>query len=363
MKIFQLISSLGNGGAEKFVVELSNELSNTNEVEILSLKQIDDWMIFPKLLNKKIKINSFNKKKGFNFKIYFALFKKIKNEKPDIIHFHLDSTIKYILPFILIFPRTKFVYTIHSDLNIDKKRIFNQLSKINFISKKIKLICISKTILEEFTKSFPIFNFYLIENGIKSLLRSENFFETKNEIDKLKKNKETKIFISIGRIDENKNQRLQLDAFEKIKKLNCILLVIGSTPFEYQNLLNSLISRKLNNVFFLGIKDNIADYLELSDSLVITSKNEGLPLVAIEALSIGIPIITSKAGGMQDIVVDNENGFICQNNTVEEFINKVELFMNLSLDTITKISFRNRLKYSGKYSIERCANEYLKIYN
>ena len=49
MKIIEVISSLGNGGAEKLIVELANELSINNKISLISIKDIEDWMFPPKL--------------------------------------------------------------------------------------------------------------------------------------------------------------------------------------------------------------------------------------------------------------------------------------------------------------------------
>ena len=49
MKIMQVISQLGNGGAEKLVVELCNEMSKDHEVILVSFRDIEDWMIFSKI--------------------------------------------------------------------------------------------------------------------------------------------------------------------------------------------------------------------------------------------------------------------------------------------------------------------------
>ncbi len=362
MKILQVISSLGNGGAEKFVVELSNELSKNHDVKVCSFKKIEEWMIFPKKLNKNIEVYDFKKKSGISFKTFIKLFKFLVYEKPDIVHFHLDATVKYILPFILISRNIKFVYTIHSDLNDEKLKLFNRLYKIRFITKKIKLICISDVILKSFIKQYPNLKFYLIENGIACLTRSNNYLDAEKEINRLKINEETKVFISIGRIDENKNQYLQLKTFELLQSENCILLVLGNDPSKENSLLRNLISIKSSNVFFMGMKQNVADYLELSDIFLITSFNEGLPIVALEALSLGKPIITTKAGGMQDVVSHAVNGFICCSFNKEDLMEQAKQCLKMNEEKLLEIKENNIIKFKNHYGIESATKKYLQLY-
>ena len=70
LKILQLISSLHGGGAEKFCIDLSNELSKENEVVICSMFDIEENMFMAKKISKNIKVITLGKKVGFDIKIY-----------------------------------------------------------------------------------------------------------------------------------------------------------------------------------------------------------------------------------------------------------------------------------------------------
>jgi len=89
MKILQIVPSLHGGGAEKFVIDLSNELSNTNEVIICSLFAVEKNMFMVDAINKNIKIITLNKKLGLDLKIFFDIYKLLKEEKPDVVNTHL----------------------------------------------------------------------------------------------------------------------------------------------------------------------------------------------------------------------------------------------------------------------------------
>ena len=56
----------------------------------------------------------------------------------------------------------------------------------------------------------------------------------------------------------------------------------------------------------------VAERMAASDILLLTSLQEGLPMVAIEALQWGLAIVSSQIGGMQDIVEEGKNGFLCE---------------------------------------------------
>lgn len=363
MIILQIINSLGNGGAEKLVVEISNELVINNRVTICSLRPIEEKMLAKHKIDEKINLVSLNKNDGFSPYIYYQLYRLFKSQKPNIIHFHLDATIKYIIPLIPLFRKIKFIHTIHSDLNSEKKIIYSKLKYLKFFTKKIAFVCISNSIYKDFQINYPFLRFFLIENGIKKLRISSEYDSTKIEVNNLKFNEKTKVFLTIGRIDENKNHLLIINSFKKLVNKNIICLIIGDDPSENKEYFLHLKSLCSENTYFLGSKNNIADYLSLANCFIISSKNEGLPITAIEALSFGLPIITTDSGGLKDIVENEKGGFILKNINSDELIKSIDHFLLLDETQITNIKKFNINKFEQLYSINRCCNSHLKLYN
>lgn len=362
MKILQVISGLGNGGAEKFVVELSNELSGNHNVTLCSFKTVDDTMQFPKLLHARIPLIALEKKRGLDPGIYRKLYRLIKREKPDVIHFHLDATLKYILPFMLVFSNIRFIHTLHSDVNAEKRKIFRQLGYIKGLVRKVKLVCIAANIRYEFQKEFPSFQFELAENGIAPLSTTAKADEVRREIEQLKPNTETQVLLSVGRLDANKNQALLMEAMNELKTSDVICLILGEDPSPdqaYQHHLNSL--RKAH-VFMLGAKDNIADYMACCDAFVLTSLNEGMPISVLEAMSCGLPVIATPAGGLKSLVTNGVNGFIAEDFTKAAFVKALHAYLSLEQNKKDGVVQENRNTFTEKYSIGVCADRYLSLY-
>lgn len=120
-------------------------------------------------------------------------------------------------------------------------------------------------------------------------------------------------FICIGSLDRNKNQQLLLKAFARITKADCSLTIAGNGPLmnELKVLAESL---KINDrVHFAGFvaHDHLVDLLHQSDALVISSKYETFGVVIIEALSCGIPVVSTPVGVAQSILHDENLGYLC----------------------------------------------------
>jgi glycosyltransferase involved in cell wall biosynthesis len=359
MKIIHIISSLGNGGAEKLTVELANEMAKEHDVTICSFRDIEDWMIFPKKLQNGAKLVTFRKRAGFDPLLYYKLIKFINKFKPDVINLHLGSSLTYLLPISNFFRKTSFYYTIHSNYDNHKKTfdLLYKLKKIHF-----RFICISESIYKEFESAYLKFNFHLIPNGIDKMKTTTNKEDSIKEIVSLMNDQQSKMLVAVGRISNSKNYHLLMDVMKNIIKDNVFLIVIGPNSTSENLIYESLIDEKPHNVYFFGLKENVADYLKSADAFIMSSLYEGMPITAIEAMSMGLPVICTPAGGLVDMIKPGINGFIADDFTEEALLEQVYNFLNADDETLAKIRENNIREFREKYSIERCASEYLRLY-
>jgi glycosyltransferase involved in cell wall biosynthesis len=148
-----------------------------------------------------------------------------------------------------------------------------------------------------------------------------------------------------------------------LEENNAILLLIGvGRQGEHLRNYQNVSQIKGNNVYQLGFKSNIANFLSVSDALVISSLNEGMPLVALESMSMGVPIITTPAGGMVDIVQDGENGFLAEGFSKENIKSAICRFLNTSDEKLTQMKINNTNRFEQKYSMPICAGKYEELY-
>jgi L-malate glycosyltransferase len=360
MKIFQVISSLGNGGAEKLVVELSNELALKNDVTLVSFKNVEDWMYPPKKLNNKVTLIELKKKKGIDFRIIPRLFSLLSDKKPDVVHIHLNMPMVYFLPLILFFRKIKFVFTIHNTFEIHEI-FFKKLNQLPYY-KQVANICLSESILKNFKAGFPGLKFHLIENGIKATQADEPVVEIKQKIQAMKEEYNL-ICLFVGRLSYSKNIPLLLDVFSHDDLIDVKLLMIGDGDETIKNTIKKTSEDTLGRIEYIGRTNHVMDYMKSVDALVITSIYEGVPIVLIEALSVGLPVVSTPAGGVPDIIKNKENGFLAKGFSKDEIISLIKKFVNLDDETVLNFSQNNKNLFKEKYSIEVCAQRHQQLYN
>lgn len=364
MKILQIIPALASGGGERFTVDLSNELvKRGNEVVLVTLFNIEEkkiWSFYKDDINSKVKLIYLNKKLGFDHKIYYSIYKLIKKEKPKIVHSHL-SAFRYLFPSCVIFKKIRFMHTLHSDANkLLHSNYDYKLSKVLY-KKWIKPICISEESEESYKRLYGYSNSVLIVNGRNELQKTSSFEEVKLFFNTISKNDE-KIILHIGRLSKEKNQENLIKAVNIINKksVRVKLLILGEGDSELKSILLSLIQDE--NVFLLGSKKNVSDYLFLSKAFILTSLYEGMPISMIEAFSVGCFSICTGVGGMKNMIIHNQNGIIIENTEVDSIVNSIEYYLSLNEDKLGEISRNAMSDYRKYYSIAKCCDDYLELY-
>ena len=165
--------------------------------------------------------------------------------------------------------------------------------------------------------------------------------------------KRENIFLSIGRIQEQKGQMETikfLDNFRKVES-NFICYFVGGPSGKsgneyFEDLKKTVVDLNLeSHIEFL---DNlpqieIRDLLNKSKLLIHTSKFETFGLVAAEANAMGVPVLTTNSGSLLEIVESNENGYYSEslidgnvNNFVKELLNNNDKFLEIMLDCLDK---------------------------
>lgn len=361
MRILEIIEGLDAGGAQRFVVDLSNELSLKNEVALGTFIDRPNCNFYAKdiqanviRLDYKLKSSRF-----LRIKQMVAVFRMIRKFKPQIVHLHDRAFIPCILP-SLILHKINFYYTVHNIANKDAGNGYGSILRKIFLRRTISPVVISKYCGQTFKDYYGYSPSCLIENGCRQLHMSQEFNKAKEEINHYKKDDNCKVFINIARFHEQKNHELLIKSFNAVinEGHNIILLIVGSSPDpNRKTYLESLVTDK-ERIIFLGTKHNVQDYLSLSDYFCISSSWEGLPITILEAGLCGCYTISTPVGGVPDIIKSTEIGMLSRDLSVEAFRYAI-------LEAMSIIPDKEKIKkyFEGRYTMAKCASRYLKAFS
>ncbi|RYG20150.1 MAG: N-acetyl-alpha-D-glucosaminyl L-malate synthase BshA [Chitinophagaceae bacterium] len=149
--------------------------------------------------------------------------------------------------------------------------------------------------------------------------------------------------------------------FEKVaKKIPSKLLMVGDGP---ERSANEQLCRELgisDSVRFLGKQDAVEEILSVSDLFVIPSENESFGLAALEALACKVPVISSNAGGLPELNIDDFCGYMCNVGDVEDMANKAITILS---DQKTLDYFKeNALTRAKDFDLKKILPQYVAYY-
>lgn len=147
---------------------------------------------------------------------------------------------------------------------------------------------------------------------------------------------------------------------EVVSKIPAKLLLIGDGP-ERKNL--EELCRQLNlcdDIRFLGKQDAIEELLALADVFLLPSENESFGLAALEAMACEVPVVSSNAGGIPEVNVEGETGFLCEVGDTKTMAEKV-IYL-LENDDVLKQFRHNALAKANEFHIDLILPQYEELY-
>jgi len=360
MKIIEIIPQLNQGGAERFVIDLCNELTKHHDVTLIILHSIEKDNQFYSEISPDIQIISMNKKKGGDYRLFYRLYKLIKKISPDIVHTHLRGIVYALLSYLLLPNKPKFIHTVHNDA---PKEAGGKISKwCRFFAFKTQRVH-PVTISEESQKSFS--NFYhltstLIYNGRLPYNEKTDITNIQNELSNLKGRKNAKIITNVARIQEQKNQITLAKAIINLNEQGYPfdLFIIG-------NKTDKKIAKQIENlkspfIHILGNRDNPRDYMRASDAFCLSSIYEGMPITLIECFSVGAIPICTPVGGVVNMIQHQQNGLLTEGTSQQNLEKALIQFYQLDNKSYKNMQILSKQSFQY-YTLETCSQRYINL--
>lgn len=165
--------------------------------------------------------------------------------------------------------------------------------------------------------------------------------------------------ISMGDLIDRKNYKIAIEVVAKLNNSHVHYFICGKGPEEVnlKKLAENLGVDK--QVHFLGFRNDIKELLKASDTFLFTSKQEGLARSLMEAMASKIPCVVSKIRGNTELIVNNENGFLCSG--LDDYVNAIIKIMQ-SPDLAYKFKEKSS-KHLNNFSIEKVIDCLFDVYS
>lgn len=203
------------------------------------------------------------------------------------------------------------------------KVIDNLLYHIFF--KKLKVILLAENLYKDVQKYVSRKNVFICPNGIPEALIAESSAIRNNNVPKL-------LFLSNLLIDKGVFTLLDACKILKKRKLQFTCDFVGGETIDIntERFNQEVAIRKLNEwVHYEGKKYGVEKEKKLknADLFILPTYNECFPLVLLEAMQQGLPCISTNEGGIADIIIPNETGYIVPKKSAQELADKIEILL------------------------------------
>lgn len=331
----------------------------------------NDGVLYKKLSSAGITTLLIDEAAYNGFRICKQLAAILKKIRPEIVHVHdYKSHILAASATTIFFAKCKIVRTIHGltpvpfKLRNFKSYTMLQLEKMFLNKYTDALIAVSKDIEMLFRKAYPNTRVSQIYNCIDFPLypKSSNG-EIRKELNigidsfwtglaaRLVPIKNIDMIINAARILVEKN----------LDDLNFRISIFGEGPLK-ESLQNRIDKHGLKDVVKLhGHREDILSVMNSLDVFVLTSRHEGLPMSLLEAMALGTVPVCTRVGGMQEVIIDGESGFLVELDDAEGLA-EILHFLQTHKHELRMIGNNAMQRIKENYSIDQSVEATLSLY-
>ena len=352
MKIIFTLASLGSGGAERVVSLLANKMAEQgHQVEIICLKFNDVYY----QLHPEVKVTLAMQQTKNRLTEVFWLRKYIKQEKPDVVIAFTEGVYCFTIAALL---GTKIPVIASERLDPSAMTWKRNLLKRLLLPYADWLVVQTKTIKDYFPKNIQK-KTSIIFNPVKDEALASSIENGKWKIE----NSERPRIISVARLFPQKNQEMMIRAFAKIADEfpDWELVIYGEGP-RRQNLQLTIDNLQLTDRIKLpGRTEQVIEELRKSKIFCLSSDYEGMSNSMIEAICVGLPIVTTKVSGTDELVQDGSNGYVVEIGDVEGFASALRKL--ISDEHLMWQMGENSLKKKSQFLLDTIVSRWMKLIN
>ena len=343
MKLLFVTSTLSSGGTERVISLLANELSKRgHQVEIVCLNR--HIVFYPIDEQVKVVFAEEETKSTFIGRKMLWLRKYVKSTRPDAV-----------LPFMTDVYSVTLVSLIGLGIPVISSERYDPRAS-NFLYKTIRWLflrltthlvvqtediksCYSKALQKRTTVIYNPVNEKVFEDSL------------------VLKERQNKI-VSVGRLAPQKNFPMLIDAFAKIKEEfpDYQLTIFGEGPLREE--LQSQIDRLhlTESALLAGRSNQVIEELRSAKLFCMSTNAEGMSNALIEAMCVGLPVITTKVSGAEELVEDGKTGFVTPIGNEEQLV--VALKKMLGNEDLMKEMGEKNLQKREIFKLKTIANEW-----
>lgn len=356
--IVHVLSSFGVGGQERVALDLADgQRRRGHRVAVISLAPPPDGPLAAEFRDAGIDAYTIPKGPGLDPTLTARLAWRLRRVRADVVHSHNPLPLIYAAPAARLVGAVA-IHTKHGQNPSSRGQILLRQAAARLVSAFVA-VSPGTAAQARAQRDCPADRLQVVPNGI----RLERFrpdaairAATRRE---LGLPDDAWVVGTIGRVDENKNQPMLVRAIAPLLGDRGHVVVVGDGPARAA-LDAAIATLPPGRGHALGRRMDVDRLLPAFDVFALSSVSEGLPLVVPEAMAAGLPIVSTRVGGLGDVIDEGVTGLLCE---VDEASLRAAL-ATLADDPARARAMGTRAREVAlaRYSAERMLDDYLAIY-
>jgi glycosyltransferase involved in cell wall biosynthesis len=357
-----LCTNLARGGAETQVALLAAALHRRG-VDVCVVSLLEPSAYAEELRASGIPVHSLGMRPGRpSIAGILRLLSHLRQFRPAVLHAHLFHANLFARLVRLLCPIPVVISTIHSmaESGRDSARIGTRdrlYQLTDWLSDRS--VCVSRAVAERHAGAGAVSaaRMAVIPNG----LDPARFVLSSGTRERVRASLglgDGFVWLAAGRLMWKKDYVTMLEAMARLPEAT--LLIAGDGPLSEE--LRTLARPLGERVRFLGLREDVAELMLASDGFVLSSVVEGLPMVLMEAAMSGLPSVATGVGGVREIVVDGETGFVVPPKDPAALAAAMQRLANLPREDRLRLGDAARRHALASFDLDGVAAEWENLY-
>ena len=356
--IVHVLSSFGVGGQERVALDLAiGQRARGHDVSVLSLAPAPDGPMAEEFAQAGVAVGRVPKRGGLDPTLVPRLARELRRRRADVVHTHNP------LPLIYGAPAARLVgaAAIHTKHGVNPGSRGHRLLRRASAGLVHAFVAVSGTTAEQARaqRDVSLSKLHTIPNGIR-LDRYAPDPAARAAVRAELGLGDAWVVGTVGRLDSFKNQVLLVRAMAPILSERVRLVVVGDGDArpDVEAAVAALPDARW--AVLTGRRMDVPRLVHAFDVFALSSKSEGLPLVVPEAMSAGLPIVTTAVGGLPGVVDEGETGLLVPVD--EQALAAALARLERDRDLARAMGARARQVALDRYSHDRMVDAYLALY-
>jgi L-malate glycosyltransferase len=362
-RVLLVTSELRCGGAERVVVHLATTLRSMGvAVEILCLQR--PGSLADEAAAAGVDVVALQSLRGYDAKAIWSLARHLRRFRPDVINVHDRASLPYVVLANSIGGCRPLVFSAHGLLTRDEHPRLRDRWAARRLS---QVTAVSGPAAEEYARLLG-WNGKInrIDNGVPPVERCEELRRQCRQ--SLQLGDDAFVFVAVGNLKPEKGFEDLLSAAASLRgcaagrKFNILIAGERADAGYHASLLARSKELNLNgDVRFLGYWSDTRSLYSAADAFVLSSRKEGLPLVLLEAMSAGLPVVATEVGAVVEVIRRDLDGLLVPPASADRL---ARAMFHLATDEPLRVSLGRAAsaRVESRFGVRRMAERYLDVY-